>query len=101
MEYLTMSDTDLEEIWGVEARVHYTNDRDVRYIVNDFFYDAFDQDMSVLGDHTVAVTGFPPEKFVIQRRYRRRQRHPRPRTFDPVQDKAIILQTIKATNSIS
>jgi hypothetical protein len=65
MEYLTMSDTDLEEIWGVEARVHYTNNLDVRCIVNDFFNDAFDQDVAVLGDHTVAVTGFPPEKFVI------------------------------------
>ena len=63
LESLTGSEMDLEGLWDVEATFHFTDPNDLRRTLRAFFNDAMDRDS--LSDHTVLVTGFPAESFII------------------------------------
>jgi hypothetical protein len=63
IESLARSNMDLEELLDVEATIHYTNAHDLRRTLRVFFDNAFHQDS--LRDHTIVVTGFAAENFII------------------------------------
>ena len=63
MQSLTGSDVDLEALSDVEATIHFTNAYNLRRTLRAFFDNAWHQDSFC--DHTIAVTGFPVEKFII------------------------------------
>jgi hypothetical protein len=60
MESLTGSGA-VEELWDVEATIHFTDPDNFRHAVDAFLQDALDRDF--LCDHTILVTGFPANGF--------------------------------------
>jgi hypothetical protein len=63
MESLIGSDIDPEGFPDIEDTIHYTNDYDLRRALRVFFENAIFEDS--LGDHTIVVTGFPTESFLV------------------------------------
>lgn len=60
MESLTGSRA-VEELWDVEATIHFTDPDNFRHAIRAFLQDALDRDF--LCDHTILVTGFPANGF--------------------------------------
>ena len=60
---LTRSGIDLEGLSDVEATFCFTNPDDLRRTLRTFLNNARDRDS--VGDHTVLITGFPIESFII------------------------------------
>jgi hypothetical protein len=60
MESLTGSGA-VEELWDVEATIHFTDPDNFCHAVDAFLQDALDRDF--LCDHTILVTGFPANGF--------------------------------------
>jgi hypothetical protein len=56
-------DVDLEGLSDVEATIPFTDPDDLTKTLRAFFNNAWDRDS--VGDHTVLITGFPIESFII------------------------------------
>ena len=56
-------DVDLEGLSDVEATLDFTDPDDLNKTLHTFFNNAWDRDS--VGDHTVLITGFPIESFII------------------------------------
>ncbi|KIN07001.1 hypothetical protein OIDMADRAFT_21920 [Oidiodendron maius Zn] len=61
MEFLTGSGV-VEELWNVEATIHFTDPDNFRHDIRAFLKDALHRDS--LCDHSILVTGFPAESIV-------------------------------------
>ena len=61
MEFLTGSGV-VEELWNVEATIHFTDPDNFRHDIRVFLKDALHRDS--LCDHSILVTGFPAESIV-------------------------------------